>query len=370
MVLFIRDNECFEPRVRNYLRYFDTHGIPYHVIAWNRNGTAQPDEHITFFQRRAEYGKRLANIPNKILWMLFVMREIVRYRKECDLIHACDIDAILPALFVGKIMRKQVVFDIFDWISSLTGKGIVYKIVEFLQNFCYKHADAVILCEEERKAQAKAANDQVLIIPNIPDGKVEFDSQTLEKTARDMSQYDAVVSYVGVFDQDRGLENLLKVVSKSPRVKLNIAGFGVLDAMIREYANEHENVEYWGRVEYGVGQAIQKNSSVIAAMYYLTSPLHKYAAPNKYYESLYLGVPMITTENTLVGSKVLKYGTGFVLDEREESLCELFCDEELQSLIDQKRHNCKETWNHIYRDYYENYMQEHYVSLLRRGLHK
>lgn len=367
MVLFIRDNECFEPRVRNYLRYYDTHGIPYRVIAWNRNGTARPDERITFFQRRAEYGKRLANIPNKVLWMLFVMREIIRHRKECDLIHACDIDAILPALFVGKFVRKRVVFDIFDWISSLTGKGIVYKLVEFLQNFCYKHADAVILCEAERKEQAKAKNKSVLIIPNIPDGKVEFDSNALEKTAQDMAKYDYVVSYVGVFDRDRGLENLLKVVSACPQVKLNIAGFGVLGELVDEYAQKYSNIECWGRVEYSVGQAIQKNSSMIAAMYHLTSPLHKYAAPNKYYESLYLGVPMITTENTLVGAKVTKHDTGFVLDENKESLCNLFSRADLQAQIDEKAQNCKVTWENVYRDYYEDYMLEHYVSLLQKG---
>ena len=135
MILLIRDNECFEPRVKNYLRYFESHNIPYHVIAWNRNGTAKPDEHITFYERRAEYGKRLANIPNKLGWMLFAMREVYRHRGECSAIHACDIDGVLPALAVGKPLKKKVIFDIFDWISSLTGKGVVYKLVEFLQNF-------------------------------------------------------------------------------------------------------------------------------------------------------------------------------------------------------------------------------------------
>lgn len=365
MILLIRDNECFEPRVKNYLRYFESHNIPYRVIAWNRNGTAQPDEHIVFYQRRAEYGKRLANIPKKLGWMLFAMRQIWRNRKTCKAIHACDIDGILPALFVGKLLGKKVIFDIFDWISSLTGKGIVYRFVEFLQNFCYKRADAVILCEEERKAQAKAKNNNILIIPNIPDGKTAFDAETLEKTAADLRNYDYVVSYVGVFDRDRGLENLLETVSKLPNVKLNIAGFGVLDDLIREYAGRCTNIAYWGRVDYSVGQAIQKNSSMISAMYHLTSPLHKFAAPNKYYESLVLGVPMITTENTLVGSKVAKYDTGFVLDESAASLLTLFQAAELQEQISQKSANCTHVWQSVYKDYYEQHMASQYMTLMK-----
>lgn len=367
MILLIRDNECFEPRVRNYIRYFQSHNIPYHVIAWNRNGTAQPEENITFYQRRAEYGKRIANIPNKLGWMFFAMKQIYRHRKEYTAIHACDIDAILPALVMGKPLRKQVIFDIFDWISSLTGKGMVYKFVEFLQNFCYKHSDAVILCEEERKAQAKAKNDTIFIVPNIPDGNTAFDPDTLKKTEEDLAQYDYVVSYVGVFDRDRGLENLLEAVSQCPNVKLNIAGFGVLDEMIREYAQRCPNIAYWGRVEYAVGQAIQKNSSMISAMYHLTSPLHKFAAPNKYYESLVLGVPMITTENTLVGSKVAKYDTGFILDENRESLLTLLRKPNLHEQISLRKVHCAETWETVYKDYYENYMHDRYMKLIREN---
>jgi hypothetical protein len=57
----------------------------------------------------------------------------------------------------------------------------------------------------------------------------------MEKTAEDMEKYRCVVSYVGVFDRDRGLENLLAVVSEDPEIKLNIAGFGVF-AMITAVA--------------------------------------------------------------------------------------------------------------------------------------
>lgn len=364
MILFIRDNECFEPRVQNYLNYFNENDVDYHVIAWNRSGNAKIDKNITFFQRRAEFGKRIKNIPNKLAWMFFVIKTIWKNRKECTAIHACDIDAVLPALFIGKLLHKKVVFDIFDWISSLTGKGAIYILVEFLQNFAYKHCDAVILCEEERKAQAKTDNANVLVLPNIPDGKTKFDKKTLEKTSVQHQRYKIVISYVGVFDKDRGLENLLECVSKRPNVLLNIAGFGILDGLIKMYSETYENICYWERVEYNVGQAIMKNSDMIAAMYYLSSPLHKYAAPNKYYESLLLSVPMITTEKTLVGSKTRKYDTGFVLDESAEALAALLDDPLLNDKIENKKENCHEVWEKVYCNYFENFMRYKYTKII------
>lgn len=364
MILFIRDNECFEPRVQNYLHYFEEHEIDYHVLAWNRNGTAQPEKNITFFQRRAEYGRRIANIPNKLAWMFFITREIWKRKKTCTIIHACDIDAVLPGLLIGRLLHKKVVFDIFDWISSLTGKGVVYKIVEFLQNFAYKSCDAVILCEEERKSQAKTVNKTVLVLPNIPNGKIKFDDETLKRTSGQHKDYEFVISYVGVFDRDRGLENLLECVSQRPNILLNIAGFGVLDDQIKLYAGTYKNICYWGRVEYAIGQTIMKNSDMIAAMYHLTSSLHKYAAPNKYYESLFLEVPMITTDKTLVGAKTKKYDTGFVLDESVESLAAMLDDSLLYEKIKRKRVNCHNAWESIYRDYYDRFMEEQYAKII------
>lgn len=366
MILLIRDNECFEPRVQNYLHYFKNNNIDYRVIAWNRNGSAQEDDHIDFFQKRAAYGKRIKNIPNKLLWMLYVNKMIWKYRKNIEAIHACDIDAAIPAYFAGKCIHKIVLFDIFDWISSLTGKGMVYKAVEFMQNYIYKHADAIILCEEERKQQAKTTNEHVFVLPNIPDGMIQCDEDTMCRINEVKQNYRYVISYTGVFDRDRGLENLLKCVSKMPDLLLNIAGFGVLEDMIKDYADHCENICYFGRVDYSVAQAIMKCSDVMAAMYYLSSPLHRYAAPNKYYESLYLGVPIITTENTLVGHKTEKYDTGFVIDESISSLESLLKQLNLQ-MISEKKKNCSSTWDTVYIHYYNDFMESKYLRFINES---
>lgn len=366
MILFIRDNECFEPRVKHYLQYFDEHEIDYHVIAWNRNGSAQPNEKYTFYEKSAEYGKRIANIPKKLGWMRFVSKQIRIFKKDCTLIHACDIDAIIPALLTGKRYKKKVVWDIFDWISSLTGKGLVYKMVENLQNWAYKRSDAVILCEEERKAQAKANNENIMVLPNIPAKNTDFDAGTEAKIKEQREKYSLIISYVGVFDRDRGLENLLNAVAKNNSVLLNIAGFGVLQDFISDYANKYRNICLWGRVEYSVGQTIMKNSDLLAAMYYLTSPLHKYAAPNKYYESLALEVPVITTRNTLVGAKVAEYDTGFVIDETENAISELLCCDDLKDQTGIIRTNCRTAWENVYSDYFDLFMHESYLGLITK----
>ena len=163
------------------------------------------------------------------------------------------------------------------------------------------------------------------------------------------------------------MENLLDCVSQDQSIKLNIAGFGVLSTLIEEYASKCSNITCWGRVEYNIGQTILKNSDLMAAMYHTTSPLHKFAAPNKYYESLMLQVPLITTQNTLVGDKVKKFDTGFVLDESKESLLNLLKNKETKSSSKTKADNCKTVWENIYCNYFNSFMQSEYAEILSKG---
>lgn len=364
MVLFIRDNECFEPRVKNYLNYFDKNNIEHKVIAWNRNGTARPRDNYIFLQRRAEYGKKWKNIPNKLIWLFFAMAQVFKNRKQCHVIHACDFDAIIPALLVGKLFKKTIVFDIFDWADAQNKKNLMDSTLSVIQNSANKHSDFVIICDEARKAQARTKSKHLFVLPNIPLDNIHFDTQSEISITEERKKYRLTLSYVGVFDKDRGLEDLLEIVSKNYDIKLNIAGFGKLLSLVQDYDNKYENVTYWGRVEYNLGQTILKNSDLMIGFYHLTSALHKYAAPNKYYESLMLQVPLVTTQNTLVGDKVNKYNTGFVIDENPQTLLDLLTNPRLSEMINQCSINCKKIWETKYECFFNDFMKTHYVEIL------
>ena len=363
MIIFIRDNECFEPRLNNYLNFLSEKNINYKIIAWNRNGKAINKDNISFFKKRAKYGTMYKNIPNKIQWMIFVFKEILRLRDNYDVIHACDIDAALPAFIANLFVNKKFIFDVFDWMSVEANNNIVYKIIDKFQNYVYKKADAVILCEEERKEQAKSSNNNIFILPNIPTYKqinftdAEIDINKFHK------KFNLVISYVGVFDECRGLENLLDVVSMRPEILLNIAGFGTIEQTVKLYSEKYNNNVFYGRVDYEKGQCIIKNSDLMYAMYFLSNPVHKFAAPNKFYESLVCEIPLITTKNTLVGNKVEKLNTGFVIDEDLNSLTDLLNNISEKS-ISEKKVNCYNNWNNIYSTYFENFMNTKYITFI------
>ena len=117
------------------------------------------------------------------------------------------------------------------------------------------------------------------------------------------------------------------------------------------------------------------NSDFIVALYYLCIPVHKYASPNKFYESLFLGRPVITSNNTLVGNRVKDSNTGYVVDDTAESLLSVFDGYGSNTyMIDYKEKckNCSMLWEREYKDYREQKLECDYINLLHElvGCHE
>lgn len=363
MVVIIRDNECIEPRIKTYENFLEAQNIPFVTIGWDRKGIATDDAHHIFFKKPAAYGKKILNILPKIQWMLFVNRQLKRMKADITTIHACDVDAVIPSFGLAKRKGIKFIFDVFDWISAELNNNVVFRLIEKLENTYYSQSDYVIICEEERQKQAKTTAKNLLVMPNIPYKDYIPDERVAEIIRQRKADYKLTVGYVGVFDYNRGLEDLLEAVGSLEDVSLEIAGYGGLQDTVEAAAKQYPNIHYWGSVEYDKGQTILSQSDVVVALYYLTNPVHRFAAPNKYYEALKLNKPLLTTAGTLVGEKVAKYQTGFVIDEGVNAIeCALkkACDAaELQVTAV----NSKCVWEERYKNYIANFLENEYKAI-------
>lgn len=363
MVIIIRDNECIEPRIKTYENYLLKSGIPFLTIGWDRKGIAENDEHHVFFDKRASYGKKILNILPKIQWMLFVNRLLRKHKKNINAIHACDVDAVIPAFRFAKRNNITIIFDVFDWISSELDNNFVFRFIEKLENKYYEESNYVIICEEQRKKQAATVAKNLLIMPNIPHKDYVCDEEVVQEINSRKEDYRITLGYVGVFDYNRGLEDLLEAVGSSDDVLLEIAGYGALCDTVKKAAQKYRNIHFWGSVEYDKGQTILSQTDVIVALYYLTNPVHRFAAPNKYYEALKLNKPLLTTQGTLVGEKVMKYDTGFVVAEGIEPIRNVLTKMSGQSDLELLANNSKRVWEERYKNYIAKFLEEDYKNI-------
>lgn len=362
-MLLVRSLDIFsDSRVQKYECWFEKNDIPYKIIGWDRLGKNLKRKNTDYCTINAGYNLGTGGIKYRIRWNIYLFKYLLKNRKNYDIIHACDFDTIIPALIM-KLFGKKVIFDIFDWFSDevRTGKVFIDFIINALEKLATKLADLTILCEEERLAQIQTIPKIYMVIPNIP----TIDRANNEATfGTDISKKSIDIAYVGGFYPDRGLMELLDVVAHIPNITLKVAGFGnkEIEDKAKDYANLYPNITYYGKVEYDKAIQIMQSSDLLYAMYYKVNRNNIYAAPNKFYEAIFLNKPIITTRGTLVGEKVQKHDSGYIIEEGIESLKTLLNNLSLEDIL--KKGDSLKGYSDIYQNKLKECMDQ-YISFVQ-----
>lgn len=327
MIILFRSNGIFASRVSKYVDYYKKIGVPYTIVGWDRLGEGLSRPNYDFFRYKTRYmqGGFKAFVA-KIKWMKFVYAYLKKHKKEITTIHACDLDVALPSAIFKFIHNRNLnlIFDVCDWSSASSDNWLLKLFFKVSERVAVKHSNHMIVCEQERIHQIQfKLKIPVHVMRNIP----SFDNVDFldEDTVPPFNNNNVTVAYVGWFGHGRFLEELLDY-SKKGFINLNIAGFGI--SSIEDFAarldKELDNVHYFGKVDYKFGLQIMKASDLIYAMYCKSIPNHFFAAPNKFYESIFLGKPILSTKGIPLADKIKKYETGFVIEENQNELSSFF----------------------------------------------
>jgi len=277
------------------------------AIGWDRGGSLPKFEKgngvdVVRFSFFGEYGGGIKNLPGLFFFNCYLF---VTFLKVCPkVIHAYDLDTVMPAIFVKMLSNCRIVYDIADWYADSRRVGKLKWFVERLERWVCKKADLVILAHEERLQQIGFEPQRWIVIYNTPEDC--FDN-LLSKT--DGNGY---FVYVGVLCPDRGVEQIVEAALKV-NIKIILAGFGPLEEYCRKIAKKFKNIEFLGRIPYKRTLEIEKNALAIIALYDPSFRNNRLAAPNKLYEAMMLGQPLITTKGTLVGEVVERERIGLTV---------------------------------------------------------
>lgn len=356
MICFInRSTVDYDIRLNKYVQACKATNTPYFVLGWDRLLNAKfVDEHEKQLKIYSPYGHG-KNVWQLFRWFCFVWYNLIVNFNKYRVIHACNMENTLIVM-PFKLLGKKIIFDVYDSQKVNIEQKLIPKV------------DTLILPHAKRMEQIGMPAEKVknlFIVENAP--ALDYELKPLRPRTDDKIH----LSYVGVFQRKiRGLENLLQLVKQDDHFVLDIAGTGDgLDDVCKEYAKECDRIIYHGKVLYDEALEIMHNSDFIIALYYLCIPVHKYASPNKFHESLFLGRPIITSKNTLVGSRAEESNTGYLVEDTIESLAAAFEGYGTESFMkdyNEKCENCKRLWESDYKDYKKRWMEGEYINLVKR----
>ncbi len=121
------------------------------------------------------------------------------------------------------------------------------------------------------------------------------------------------LTYVGLLQVERGLFEMLTVLKKHPEWELNLAGFGGDEQQLVDMAKDMPNVNWHGRISYNKALQLSQAADILFATYDPSIPNHAYSSPNKIFEAMMLGKPLIAAQDTNIDKIVENYKNGIVI---------------------------------------------------------
>ena len=230
-----------------------------------------------------------------------------------DVIHSVNFDTARPAFRAARKTGKKVVYDIFDYYSdSYNAPGSVKSVIRKIENYYISRSDMTIICSEERRDQiAGSSPRKLIVVENTPeDISVRDDFALAQGAAPDRPK----AVYAGMLVFDRFLKETAEVMMARSDIEWHVAGYGVMQSFIEECDAAHDNIFFYGPLPYDDILALEKKCDIMTALQDPSVPNNRYSAPNKFYEALLLGKPLIMVKNGSIYKEILNEGFGEVID--------------------------------------------------------
>ncbi|MEW6011602.1 MAG: glycosyltransferase family 4 protein [Euryarchaeota archaeon] len=311
-ILFIRSNPVFpDPRVQKEAKSLSDYGHDVKILAWDRTGKLNKNENINGylikrFNLKASYGKP-SLIMKLFIWLCYEF--IYLMKSDYDIIHSCDFDTLVPAFIVARIRNKKLVYDCFDFYADslpIIVPYLIRSIISWLEIYFAKKSDFVILPDPSRVKQFKNKLKNPLIIYNTPNEP----KHRINKINNELFE----IFFAGAIYKGRGIENIVSATKDIDDIKITIAGYYVHDSKIIESIEKEKNVEFIGKINYDAVLKRTLNCDIIFALYDPKIPNHKYASPNKLFEAMMCGKPIIVSAETSMAKIVKNENCGIIVN--------------------------------------------------------
>jgi succinoglycan biosynthesis protein ExoL len=334
-IVFIRTTSVVnEPRVikeANTLKSMDI-DLDIKIVFWDRVGIDKNIQNIEGFEvfpiyiGKAGYGKGILNLKNRLKVTLEIFKKLKILKP--DIIHACDLDGLLPAILYKKINNRNVkiVYDIFDFIYTVNSPipNVIRSFLKRLDRKLMYEVDAIILPDQNRlHFIPENLYKKVYIVNNAPKvdlSKLKPRDFIKRKFPFLFNTKKIKIFYAGGLSRDRGILWLIEIAKKFKNFQVIVAGEGILKDKILQASNYLENLIYLGKMETHLVYSIYPLVDIVYVVYDPNYPHNKLSSPTKLFEALYFKKPVILTKGTYWDEIVEKYGCGWTIDYNLESL--------------------------------------------------
>ncbi len=283
----------------------------------------------------------------------FLRAGIEGWKLNADVFHCHDLDTLLPGFLASTRRGTPLLYDSHELYSEthfLIGRKREQTLWNFIERHLIRHTSNVITVSDPiaRELRLRYGVEQPVVVRNIPE-LVPLPTPT--PFFRDGYQ-GPVFLCQGYMQPGRGLELLIHAMQFVPRGRLVLLGDGEIREDLRHLLhrlNLEDRVFLFPAVPLERLLEYTASASVGLIAYSTESLNFQYALPNKFFEYLMAGVPILTSNIPEVAELVRKYKVGRIIEPCDSrhfarELNSIAADPEGWKEIS---HNCRQAVHHL-----------------------
>lgn len=247
--------------------------------------------------------------------------------KRADLIWANDLDTLLPAFLVSRLRGIPLFYDSHEYFTEaagLDGRSFQKKTWQLIEGFCFPKLKAVTTVNQSiAEIYTKKYHVEVKVLRNVPEFQEDFKVSSRASLGLDEKKYIAILQ--GAFlDVDRGTLEAVEAFKLLPDLfQLLLIGAGEEHEKAKKLVQEErleKKIIIKDKLPY-----LQLKAYTAAADLGLTLDKglyfnYLYSLPNKIFDYVHAGIPVLATDLPEVGRVVKEEGIGRCVPECEPQL--------------------------------------------------
>lgn len=314
-----------DPRVYKEATSLVQAGHQVTVIVWDRKQQYEPESIIDGVRIIRIHNKKLQRIlphdlfRNPLWWRTAYKKGLELYNTDFpfDVVHCHDLDTLQAGIWLKRKLRIKLIYDsheIFGYMIERTMPKTVVNFAFTMEKKLIKQVDHIITVDDGYAQYFKDISNKYphTIVRNCKDTLGPYQSP---------SRKQFTLIYIGSVTQQRFFPQILKVVGEIPEVKLVIgAKKEGLYKEIESLSKHYENIEFLGTIPTDKVIPLTKECHVIICLFNPRDKLNKIGSPNKIFEAMVTGRPIIVSKHTNAGDIITKEHCGLAIDYDEKAL--------------------------------------------------
>jgi len=299
-----------DPRCVKIINTLRNAGHEVMFVGWDPSPEVEKVKAVTpdverILSLKSELGKAgaLKQFPIFLKHILSSLREF-----KPDAVHCVNEEVSLMLLPFKHLLYKYMVTDVFDSLAYRvrTNNRLLLKVLKFLSNLTYRFSDLIIVTDQRRYELIDPKyRGKTIIMENTPDVDPDlFPYKVVEGPLK--------ICTTGLLSKSRGLARLLAAAEKMDNIE--IVALGVLgDEYARTEFVNHPKVNYLGKFKPLDALKVEGECDGILAFYRPDSLNNIYASPNKVFDAMSVGRPVIINSETKVSQWVVEHELGYAV---------------------------------------------------------